>query len=324
MAGERARHHVAIWLPRRFYAAVAATLAEMFELVNTVRGEAVFSIEYLGAADRAVAESGIAFPTRATPVRSPDVVIALAVPGLDRDALVADLDRESAVVAPLLDGARRSGAIVAAHCSASWFLADAGMLDRRDATVSWWLKDAVGARFPRVRWDASRVLVRDGRIYTCGGGFSGLELGRALLRHLGYATEEQQVRKLLVLPPSRQSQTPYEMPLEAGAAGGRALRDRLDTLDATEVPRLKAGDLARRLGLSRRTLLRRFADEMGVTPQDWLTAQRILLARQLLESTELPIADVCHRAGYADVPSFGRLFARRTGMPPGAYRRQSR
>ena len=63
---------------------------------------------------------------------------------------------------------------------------------------------------------------------------------------------------------------------------------------------------------------------MGVAPQDWLTAQRILLARQLLESTELPIADVCHRAGYADVPSFGRLFARRTGMPPGAYRRQSR
>lgn len=320
---KQSQHHVAIWLPPKFYAAVAATLVEMFELVNKLQGQPLFSIEYLGVSDLAVTETGIAFPTLQTPSRPVDVLIVLAVPGMERAELIADLDRESASIRPLLLEAMASGALIAAHCSASWFLADAGILNGREATASWWLKEDVLKRFPKVRWDMSRLLVRVGDIYTCGGGFSGIELGKALIKHLGYEEDERIVRKLLVLPPTRYLQTPYEMPLDALPIRSASLHDRLAGLPQAELIGLSVAGLAERLALSGRTMVRRFTDEIGMTPKEWLTERRIHHARHLLETTDLTIANICHEAGYEDVPSFTRLFSRYTGMTPGTYRRQS-
>lgn len=318
------RHHIAVWLPRRFYAAVAATLVEMFEFVNTLRGQSVCTVEYLGASSAAVTETGIAFPTSPKPSRPVDILIVLAIPGMDRNELIADLDREYETVRSLLLQTQASGAAIAAHCSASWFLARAGMLDSREATASWWLRDDVMARFPKVRWDMSRLLIRDGNIYTSGGGFSGIEMGKALIKHMGFDDEERALRKFLVLPPTRHLQTPYEMPLDRLPAWSASWRERLASLGQQEVIGLSVAGLAERLAVSPRTMARRFAEEIGLTPKAWLTERRIHRAKHLLESTDMAIADVCHCAGYEDVPSFIRLFSRMTGMTPAAYRRQSR
>lgn len=316
--------HIAIWLPETFYAAVAATLAEIFELVNTLRREEVFSFEFVARGGHAAATSGVSFVAREKPSRTPDILILLAVPGMERVALLADLDAESRMAAPFIARAQQSGAIIAAHCSASYFLARAGILDGKAATVSWWLKDDVGRLFPKVRWDASRLLVRDGRLYTCGGGFSGLELAKALLKDLGFQDEERWVRKLLVLPPSRHLQTPYEISLDEFAPRAASLRERLDALPLDDIASLDLAELANRLTLSPRTMARRFADEIGFSPGRWLQDRRLAIARALLEETDLAVAEICHRVGYEDEASFNRLFSRTTGMPPGAYRRESR
>ncbi len=100
-----------------------------------------------------------------------DVLILLAMPGLQVPELPRSLEEESRHTRPLLDAARHDGAIIAAHCGAGYFLADAGLLDGKRATISWWLKTDALRRFPRVRWDPSRLLIRRGRISTCGGGF---------------------------------------------------------------------------------------------------------------------------------------------------------
>lgn len=316
--------HVAIWLPKTFYAAVAATLAEIFELVNTLRREEVFSFEFVARGGRAAATSGVSFAAREKCSRTPDVLILLAVPGMERIALLADLDAEARIAGPLIARARQSGAIIAAHCSASYFLARAGILDGKAATVSWWLKDDVGRLFPKVRWDASRLLVRDGRLYTCGGGFSGLELAKALLKDLGFQDDERLVRKLLVLPPSRHLQTPYEVSLDEIAPQSASLRERLDELPPGDIASLDLTALAGRLTLSPRTMARRFADEIGISPGQWLKDRRLAIARTLLEETDMSVAEICHRVGYEDEASFNRLFSKTTGMPPGAYRRESR
>ncbi|EJL30675.1 transcriptional regulator containing an amidase domain and an AraC-type DNA-binding HTH domain [Caulobacter sp. AP07] len=316
--------HVVIWLPETFYAAVAATLAEIFQLVNTLRREAVFSFEFVSRRGCTPAASGVSFAARETPSRTPDVLILLAVPGMERSALLADLDAESSLAAPFIAHARQAGAIIAAHCSASYFLAQAGVLDGKAATVSWWLKDDVGRLFPKVRWDASRLLVRDGRLYTCGGGFSGLELAKALLKDLGFQDEERWVRKLLVLPPSRHLQTPYEIDLAEFAPQAASLRERLDALPLDDIASLDLTALASRLTLTPRTMARRFADEIGFSPGQWLKDRRLAIARTLLEETDMSVAEVCHRVGYEDEASFNRLFSKTMGMPPGAYRRESR
>jgi AraC family transcriptional regulator, transcriptional activator FtrA len=316
--------HVAIWLPSTFYSAVAATLVEIFELVNAIRRAPAFSFEFVSRRARAVATSGIAFDARPRPSRVMDVLILLAMPGLDVPALLRALAAESPDTRALLARAQRNDAIIAAHCGASYFLADAGLIDGKRATISWWLKADAARRFPKVRWDTSRLLVRHGRIYTCGGGFSGLELARALLRDLGFAKEERIVRKLLVLPPPRRLQSPYEFPLTTIPDAPEPLHEALATISRDHLRKLNLSFLADRLGLSPRTLSRRFTEELQTSPGQWIKQQRLDRARDLLEATGLGITEICHRVGYQDVASFSRLFVRTVGMPPGEYRRQSR
>lgn len=316
--------HVVIWLPATFYSAVAATLVEMFELVNTIRRAEIFSFEFVSRQAAASPSSGIVFQTLKAPSRPMDVLILLAVPGLNVSELLGSLADESRHAEPILAMAKRDDAIIAAHCSASYFLAEGGQLDGKRATISWWLKAEAGRRFPKVRWDPSRLLIREGKIYTCGGGFSGLELAKALLKDVGLAKEERIVRKLLVLPPSRRLQTPYEFRLEDAAIPERiSFLEKLGTVTAANMPALSLPFLARQLALSPRTLSRRFTEELQTSPGQWIQNRRLEAAKELLESTQLAISEICYRVGYQDVASFSRLFSRITGMPPGEYRRQS-
>lgn len=315
--------HAVIWLPSTFYSAVAATLVEMFDLVNTIRGAPVISFEFVARQADATTTPGISFHTRREPSRRMDLLILLAMPGMHVPDLVAALEVESRHAAPLIARAQRDGAVIAAHCGAGYFLADAGLLDRKRATISWWLKVDAQRRFPKVRWDASRVLIGNGRIYTCGGGFSGLELGKALLKDLGFTKEERLVRKLLVLPPSRLSQAPYEFPLTDLLPLHEPFRDRLEALAGKQLRTLDLALLGEQLGLSPRTLARRFADELQTTPGRWIQDRRIEAAKTLLESTRLGVVEICYQVGYQDAASFSRLFNRTVGLSPGEYRRQS-
>jgi len=163
------------------------------------------------------------------------------------------------------------------------------------------------------------LIVRQGRIYTSGAAFSGLELITTLLVDLGFAKEERQVRKLMVLPPSRQFQSPYEMPIPGEVD---AFEKKLNTLAKEDLPRFDLQFLAQRLGMSPRTLSRRFFAEFRTSPGKWIQEKRLATARTLLEATKLSVSEVCYRVGYQDLASFSRLFAKTTGMPPGEFRKQ--
>jgi transcriptional regulator GlxA family with amidase domain len=189
------------------------------------------------------------------------------------------------------------------------------LLDGKRSTISWWLKKEAGRRFPQVRWEPSRLIIRQGRIYTSGAAFSGLELITTLLVDLGFGKEERQVRKLMVLPPSRQFQSPYEMPVSEPLD---AFEKKLNALSKENLPRLNIELFAQQLGMSPRTLSRRFFDELQTSPGKWIQQKRLETARTLLEVTRLSISEVCYRVGYQDLASFSRLFAKTTGMPPGS------
>ena len=80
--------------------------------------------------------------------------------------------------------------------------------------------------------------------------------------------------------------------------------------------------LARRLGVTERHLRRIFARAHGVSPIDYLTTQRLLLAKQLLTDTALPVTQVALAAGFASVRRFNAAFAARYRLNPTALRRE--
>ena len=222
------------------------------------------------------------------------------------------LDEESRRTTPLIRLAQRQGAVIASTCGAAYLLAAAGLLDGKRSTISWWLKKEASHRFPQVRWEPSRMIVRQGRIYTSGAAFSGLELITTLLIDLGFTKEERQVRKLMVLPPSRQFQSPYEMLFSEAAD---PFEKKLNKLTKEHIRDLDLPFLAKQLGVSSRTLARKFFHELQTSPGKWIQEKRLEMARGLLESTRLNFSEICYRVGYQDVASFSRLFVKTTGMP---------
>ncbi|HYZ83984.1 MAG TPA: helix-turn-helix domain-containing protein [Bryobacteraceae bacterium] len=312
---------MAIYLPPLFYSGIASSVVETLQVVNDVTGSEAFSFEFVSAQRDVMSRSGICFRAKARASRKIDVLILLAGTGIGTGHTSQLLEEEIARAKPFILCAQRQGAILAATCGASYLLAGLGLLDGKRATISWWLKEEASRRFPRVRWEPSRLVVRQGHIYTTGAGFAGLELITALLVDLGFAKEERKVRKLMVLPPSRQFQTPYEMSLPRETD---EFERKLDQLAKKHLPELSLEFLAQEFGVSPRTLSRDFSEDLQTSPGKWIQGKRLEVARTLLETTRLSVSEICYRVGYEDVASFSRLFSRTTGMTPGEFRKQVR
>lgn len=133
-------------------------------MVNDVSAAPVFTYEFVSRTPQPVSTTGIRFSARAKPSRKMDALILLAPPGLDVPQLTQALDQESRYTGPLIERAQSQGASIAALCGASYLLAQAGLLNGKRATIAWWLKQEALRRFPRVRWDASRLIIRQGHI----------------------------------------------------------------------------------------------------------------------------------------------------------------
>jgi transcriptional regulator GlxA family with amidase domain len=311
--------HFVIYLSSGFYAAIASTIVEILQAVNTVNESTIFSYEFVSDRSAAVSRSDISFQAKKRPSKKADVFILLAGSGAEVLPQPHILNKEAERAAPFIRRAYSQGATIAGTCGAAYLLAATGLLDGKRATISWWLKNLVQQKFPAVKWEPSRIMVRQGNIYTSGGGFAGLELITALLNDLGFSKELRLVRKLLVLPPIRHFQSPYELP-EMSFSGG--FEKELNKLSKEHMEDLSLSFLSRQLSMSSRTLSRKFQDELDTSPGKWIQERRIAMAKDLLGSSKLPISEICYRIGYGDLASFSRLFSKIAGMTPGEFRKE--
>lgn len=310
--------HFVIYLPSGFYSAIASTFVEILQAINEFNEPRPFTFEFVSPNKQAVSRSGIIFNTKSRPSKKIDVLVLLSGLGSEAVSMPERLAEEWRIAKPLIKTAQKQQAILAATCGAAYMLAASGILQGKRATISWWLKKEVLEQFPNVKWEPSRIIVRDGRIYTSGGGFSGLELITTLLSDLGFSKQERRVRKLMVLPSSRQFQSPYEFSLNNEIS---QFEKKLNKI-FKDNPGISIRIMANQLGMSSRTMARTFFDELQTTPGKWIQTKRIDLAKTLIEETSLTIAEICYQIGFDDPSSFSRLFARATGMAPNEFRKQ--
>ncbi|MEU6819077.1 helix-turn-helix domain-containing protein [Streptomyces atriruber] len=220
--------------------------------------------------------------------------------------------------------AHRRGARMLSICSGAFVLAHAGLLDGRRATTHWALADELAARFPAVRLDPDVLYVDHGDVATSAGSGAGIDLCLHVVRTDQGASYAAQVARNMVMPPHREGgQLQYAAPAHPDQFDGSLAPLLAWTAEHLDDP-VGVDDLAARAGVSARTLARRFADQLGVSPGQWLLAQRIGAARQLLESTDLPLDAVARRAGLSSATNLRRRFLRSLGTTPGAYRRTFR
>ncbi len=91
-------------------------------------------------------------------------------------------------------------------------------------------------------------------------------------------------------------------------------------IDAHLAEDLSLDTLAGVAGMSLYHFLRRFKAATGAPPHAYLTHRRLGLAKEMIETTRRPIADIAWSLGYKDASRFTQQFKRRFGAPPGAFR----
>ncbi|MFE3514667.1 GlxA family transcriptional regulator [Streptomyces sp. NPDC059166] len=218
----------------------------------------------------------------------------------------------------------RPGTRLVSICTGSYVLAAAGFLDGRPATTHWSSADHFQRLFPRVRVDPDVLFVDDGDVLTSAGVAAGIDLCLHIVRRdHGSAVANDVARRTVVSPHREGGQAQFvRRPLpEAGVAtttGARAW-----ALGRLEQPILLR-DMAREESMSVRTFTRRFREEVGMSPGQWITQQRVERARQLLESTDLPMDRVARDAGFGTATSLREHLQAALGVSPTAYRRTFR
>jgi transcriptional regulator GlxA family with amidase domain len=242
------------------------------------------------------------------------------LPGMDLDRLLGGWRAETA----LLRGSAARGTPIASVCGGAFLLGEAGLLDGRRATTTWLAAEALAERFPATTVVASEMLVEDGPITTVAAFSAALDLGLHLVRRYAGETVARRTARVALVPPGRDSQTPYVDRSMLGDRGGSFAANVRTHLLAHLAEPYDLSALSRTFHVSTRTMLRRFGGETGETPLTFLQSARVARAQRLLESTDLAVAEVMRATGYQDARTFRQLFAERVGLGPAAYRQAFR
>lgn len=246
-------------------------------------------------------------------LKNADLVI---VPG------IKDLNEEcSASALSALQAAHRRGAVVASICTGAFILAEAGLLNGRRATTHWAAAAELARRYPDVDVDPKVLYVDTGDIVTSAGASAGLDMCLHLVRkEHGQAIAAHSAR-LAVAPLHReggQAQFIHQEPPSSGAS----LAPVLDWLTANLHKSVDIPGLAKRAGMTSRTFARRFREQTGTTPIQWLLTSRIRRAQELIETSSASIDQIAAAAGFESPVTFRARFQRLVGLSPSAYRRR--
>jgi AraC family transcriptional activator FtrA len=217
--------------------------------------------------------------------------------------------------------AHRRGARIVGICSGAFLLAEAGLLDGRRATTHWRMAGELAARFPTVDVEPDTLYLDLGDVATSAGTAAGIDLCLHLTRTDLGAAHAAQIARHMVMPPHREGGQLQYAATPRPDQPTESLAPVLDWAGERLHEPLGVADLAARANVSPRTLARRFADQLGTTPGQWLLVQRVLAARALLEDTDLPVEAIASRTGLSSAANLRRRFRAIVHTTPAAYRR---
>jgi transcriptional regulator GlxA family with amidase domain len=241
----------------------------------------------------------------------PDWVVVPAIGARAAAPLAAALAQpQTRAAARILHQWADGGAQVAAACIGTFIAAESGVLDGETATTTWWLAPFFRQRYPRVRLEDGRMLVRSGRALTAGAALSHMDMARWLIRQKSPSLAAMTARYLIV--DSRPAQSAYAMSDHLAHADPlvqrfeRWARDRL-------AEGFSLDEAARAIGAGKRTLSRRIGEVLGRTPLSYFQDLRVERAVHLLRTSSDDVEKIAAAVGYADGVTLRNLLRRKLG-----------
>lgn len=208
-------------------------------------------------------------------------------------------------------------------CTGAFLLGKAGLLDGHRVTTHWHYTERLIKGFPAAEVTTDQIYIMDRRLVTSGGVTAGIDLALSLVEHDHGRKVALDVAKVLLVVMKRQGGQAQFSPLVAAVANQESAITRVQhyLLEHLEED-FCIERMASMAAMSPRHFARVFSREVNMTPMEFIQGARLDRARQLLESTALPLKTVAHRSGFGSVRYMRALFSDRLGLTPSQYRQQ--
>jgi transcriptional regulator GlxA family with amidase domain len=289
-------------------AAIAA-----FELANNQLGEKFYRVDILSEQGGSVDSScGVRVDSkRFTPAKFDTVIMTGAV----------DIPPPSDALCRFLRSAHRVSRRMASICTGAFALAEAGLLEGRQATTHWHYASELQSRFSQTKVQPDRIFINDGRIWTSAGMTAGIDLALALVEDdLGIETARFIARKLVVYHRRTGGQSQFSALLDLAPKTDR-MQKTLSYARANLREPLSVEDLAAVANLSPRQFRRSFKSETGQSPARAIEKMRIEAAQALIETGKHSLDMIARETGFLGRERMRRAFMRTFGQPPQILRR---
>lgn len=317
--------HVAVILLNDNYASTAIGPIEVFHsagtLWNALRGEAEaprFRVTVASLDGEAVTSPyavGLVPQVSIRSVRHADLVMVPSS-GLDLETQFA----RHAALFPWLRRKARQGAYIAGCCTGAAYLAEAGLLDGREATTHWATADDFRRRYPKVNWRPEKLITEDRRMLCSGGVYSSMDLSLHLVeKFCGHEIALQCAKALLINMP-RPYQSGYAVLPLSRPHDDDKVRTAEAYIERHYADNVSIERLARELNMSPRNFIRRFRETTGLPPARWLLDARLQRARDLLAGTDMRIEQVATDCGFGSADTLRHHFRARLKASPSRYR----
>lgn len=212
----------------------------------------------------------------------------------------------------------QQGALVCGSCSGVFVLGEAGVLNGKRCTTTWWLHDELKQRFPRASAEWASELIDDRGIITAGGPLSWVTITLHIVKKLAGAETAKVVADFSVVDAIPKSQNLY-VPEGYQTSKNSFLAKAEYAIRKAHYQTMNAKDLSKIMAVSERTLNRRLKELTGETPKAFIDGVRISHACTLLVTTNKSVKEIAFSLGYSDDSVFRRLFKQKMKMTPSNY-----
>lgn len=217
--------------------------------------------------------------------------------------------------------AHEHGATLLSVCSGAFLLGSTGLLDGRRCTTHWRHIDEFRGRFPLAQVDPDVLFVDEGDLITSAGTAAGIDACLHLVRRELGSGPANAIARRMVVPPQREGGQRQYIELPVPECTADSLQPVLNWMLGHLAEEHTVAALARRAAMSERTFARRFVAETGTTPHRWLSTQRVLHARALLEETALGVEAIARQCGFGNAALLRHHFHKIIGVAPADYRK---
>ena len=249
-------------------------------------------------------------------IRKTDLIVVASIVNIDKTL------RMQGEVLEWLKDRYHEGSHIATVCSGAFVLAETGLLDGKTATTHWGFADQFKKRYPQIKLKPERLITDEGDLFCSGGYSAGMDLSLYLVgKYCGHEVALQSSKSML-FDMGRTSQSPYSVfqyrkdhSDDKILAAQKWIEDHFDK-------HFNYDDLSCKIGMSRRSLERRFKTATGETPLRYQQSIRVETSKRLLEKGMHSFDEITYLVGYEDSSTFRKIFSKQTGLAPTEYRKK--